>query len=280
MSTRMKMIVEGMIGDSCDRHVADALRFAGATDVEVDRLRGEATFSAPADAGIEPLKEAVDASGYTSRDVKALGPQPTHHRQAADDGYNLVVLGSGSAAFAAAIRARDLGARVAVVERATIGGTCVNIGCVPSKALLRAGELHFAAGHHPFAGITTSSGTVDLSALVAQKDELVARLRKEKYENLVHEYGFDFLRGQAHFVDAETLVVDGRRIQAEAYVVATGASPAVPSIPGLEEAGYLTSTTALDADTVPGSLAVIGANAVGLELGQFFGHVGAKVTFF
>jgi mercuric reductase len=280
MSTRMKMIVEGMTCDSCNRHVADALRSAGVSDVEADWHRGEATFAVADDTGIEALKDAVDASGYTPRDVITLESSRSRPRTDAADGYDLVVLGAGSAAFAASIRARDLGARVAVAERATIGGTCVNVGCVPSKALLRAGEIYHAAGYHPFAGIQTSAGAVDLRALVAQKDELVAGLRKEKYEDLVREYGFELLRGEAHFANPDTIVIDGRRIQAGAYVVATGASPAVPPIPGLENAGYLTSTTALDLEAVPGSLAVIGANAIGLELGQFFAHVGAKVIFF
>ncbi len=193
--------------------------------------------------------------------------------------YDLLILGAGSAAFAAAIRARDAGRRVALVEEGALGGTCVNVGCIPSKALLRAGETYWSAGHHPFAGITTSAGRADLAALVAQKDELVAALRQEKYADLVDAYGIDVTAGRARFVDADTVDVDGRRIRAGAVLVATGGSPAVPPIPGLADSGYLTSTTALELKEVPGRLAVIGANAIGLELGQFFVHVGAEVTF-
>jgi mercuric reductase len=193
---------------------------------------------------------------------------------------DLAILGSGSAAFAAAINARDLGARVTMVERSTLGGTCVNVGCVPSKALIRAGEARRVAAHHPFAGIETAAGPVDLRAVVAQKDELVAALRKEKYEDLLGEHGIDLVRGTARFADERSLAVDGRPLAAGAYIVATGASPAVPPIPGLADAGYLTSTSALDLETIPGALAVIGANAVGLELGQLFGDLGSRVTFF
>ena len=193
---------------------------------------------------------------------------------------DLVIVGSGSAAFAAAIRASELGAQVAMVERSTIGGTCVNVGCVPSKALLRAAEAYHAAANHPFSGIATRVGGVDLLAQVAQKDELVAALRKEKYEDLLGEYAIELIRGTARFVDSRTLSVDGRPMTAPAYLIATGASPAVPSISGLAEAGYLTSNEALDLDEVPGSLAVIGANAIGLELGQLFAHLGAEATFF
>jgi len=194
--------------------------------------------------------------------------------------YDFVTIGAGSAAFAASIKARDLGARVALVEQGTMGGTCVNFGCVPSKALLRAGELHWQAGHHDFAGIDTSARDADLAALVAQKDALVATMRKEKYVDLVSAYGFDLIPRRAEFTDPHTIRIDGRSIEAGAYLVATGASPSVPPIPGLEQAGHLTSTSALDLAVLPRSLAVIGANAIGLELGQFFLHLGTKVFFF
>lgn len=196
------------------------------------------------------------------------------------DVWDLAILGSGSAAFAAAIRAVDLGASVVMIERSTTGGTCVNVGCVPSKALIRAGEIQHLAQRHGITGVRTSAEPVDLRALVGQKDQLVSQLRGEKYEDLLGEYGIDFIRGTAMFTGPDTLLVDGRAVTAGKYVVATGASPAVPPIPGLDEAGYLTSTSALDLDRVPRSLAVIGANAIGLELGQFFSHAGADVTFF
>jgi mercuric reductase len=188
-------------------------------------------------------------------------------------------VGAGSAAFAAAIKAAEAGYRVALVEHGTLGGTCVNVGCVPSKALLRAGEMAWAAGHHPFVGLTTSSGPVELQALVAQKDELVDHLRQTKYADLVDDYGLSVITGHGHFSSPEVLEVGGRSIRARVYVVATGASPAAPPIPGLAEAGYLTSTTALELTELPKRLVVIGANAIGLELGQFFLHVGAQVSF-
>jgi mercuric reductase len=189
------------------------------------------------------------------------------------------VLGAGSAAFAAAIRGRDAGYRVALAEAGTLGGTCVNVGCIPSKALLAAGAAYWAAGHPRFAGITTSAGPVDLAALVAQKDDLVAALRQEKYADLVGAYGFEVIPGHARFTGPDTVEVAGRVIRPGAALIATGASPAAPPIPGLAEAGYLTSTTALDLKQAPARLVVIGANAVGLELGQFFGHLGSAVTF-
>ncbi len=193
--------------------------------------------------------------------------------------FDLLAVGSGSAAFAAAIRAAEGGLRVGLVEEGTLGGTCVNVGCVPSKALLAATETLWAAGHHPFAGVPTAAAAPDLEAMVAQKDELVAELRSAKYQDLVADYGFEVIPGHGQFVGSGELQVADRRLTARAFLVATGASPTVPRIKGLETAGFLTSTTALQLTSVPARLAVIGASAIGLELGQLFLHLGAEVTF-
>jgi len=149
---------------------------------------------------------------------------------------------------------------------------------VPSKTLLAAADAFHRAASHPFDGVPTSAGKPDLRALVAQKDELVAGLRKAKYVDLAPEYGFELLHGQASFADADTLRVDGRLVRARAYLVATGAEPAVPDIPGLREAGYLTSTTAMELDEVPRRLVTIGGGFVGMEQGQLFSRLGAEVT--
>jgi len=207
------------------------------------------------------------------------GDAPGTIGRTGDVDHDLVVVGAGSAAFASAIKASEAGYRVAMVEQGTLGGTCVNVGCVPSKALLRAGEVAWAAGHHPFSGLATSSGPVDLAALVAQKDELVDALRRAKYEDLVTAYGWTVVGGHARFVGPDELEVGAVRLRAGRFLVATGASPVMPPVPGLAEAGALTSTGALALTEVPRRLVVLGANAVGLELGQYFLHLGAEVTF-
>src|SRR5919106_5748939 len=144
--------------------------------------------------------------------------------------HDLAIVGSGSAAFAAAIKARRLGARVAMIERGTLGGTCLNVGCIPSKTLLRAAETFRHAAHHPFAGIRTAALGVDMARLVREEDELVTALRKVKYADLIDAYGWDVVRGEARFVDGETIAVDGRPLRAGAYLIATGARPIVPPI--------------------------------------------------
>jgi mercuric reductase len=191
---------------------------------------------------------------------------------------DLAIVGSGSAGFAAAIAARQRGYSVVMVERDRIGGTCVNVGCVPSKALLAAGEARASAAELRFPGIATSAGPVDGAALVAGKAELVDALQREKYVDLADEYGFEIQRGNARFAPGPALDVDGRRIDAHHYLIATGAQPWVPPVPGLEETGYLTSTSALELTELPASLVVVGGNSVGLELGQLFARLGVEVT--
>ena len=270
--------VGGMTCDDCAHHVTSALEGSGATQVSVAWSDGKAFFAWPSGVSEGDLRAAVVGAGYRpgKLQVEGIYEPPS---LAGDTDYDLVVIGAGSAAFAAAIKATEAGHSVALVEHDVIGGTCVNIGCVPSKALLRAGELAWTAGHHPFAGIATTSGPVDLAAVVAQKDELVDTLRQVKYVDLVEDYGFTVLHGHARFVGPDAIDVDGRRVSAGIFLVATGASPTAPPIAGLAESGYLTSTTALDLTRVPERLVVIGANAIGLELGQFFLHVGTHVTF-
>jgi mercuric reductase len=193
-------------------------------------------------------------------------------------GYDLAIIGSGGAGFAAAIAATTRGLRVVMVERSTIGGTCVNVGCIPSKALLAAAEARHVATDARFPGISTRAAPTDMAALVAGKAEIVTGLRKEKYQDLADDYGWQIRRGDARFVDGPALEVDGERIDAAHYLVATGATPWVPEVAGLAEAGYLTSTTALELDELPESLIVVGGNYVGLEMGQTFARLGSHVT--
>jgi mercuric reductase len=281
---RLRMQVGGMTCTDCATHVSRALRVAGAIQASADFRRSSAHLVVPTDVSEETLAAAVREAGYEPGQIEEVtapspGPSPTPRRRREPSGtYDLAIAGSGGGAFAAAIRARDRGARVVMIERGTIGGTCVNIGCVPSKTLLRGGDLSWQASHNPFAGTPTTAGPVDLAALVDQKDALVAQLRQEKYLDLIEEYGWNLLRGEASFGKDGLLAVNGERVRANKVLLATGASPARPPIPGLAEVDYLTSTTALALTELPKSLVVIGAGYVALELGQLFHHLGSRVT--
>ncbi len=192
--------------------------------------------------------------------------------------FDLAIVGSGAGAFAAAIAARQRDLRVVMIERATVGGTCVNVGCIPSKALLAAAQGRWDAVRARFPGVRTTAGPVDLPAVIAAKDEIVESLRQEKYVDLAADYGFEVIAGEARFVSGPALEVDGRRIAAAHYLIATGAVPHVPDIPGLRESGYLTSTTAMAVDRLPASLLVVGGGYVALEQAQLFAHLGSRVT--
>ena len=192
--------------------------------------------------------------------------------------YDLAIVGSGGAGFAAAIAASTRGLRVVMIERATIGGTCVNVGCIPSKALLAAAEARQGAAEVRFPGIATMVGPTDMAGLIAGKSDIVGGLRKERYEDLAADYGWEVRHGDARFVAGPALEVGAERVEAEQFLVATGAAPWVPPVRGLEETGYLTSTSTLELEELPESLIVVGGNYVGLEMGQAFARLGSKVT--
>ena len=200
--------------------------------------------------------------------------------------YGLAIIGSGSAAFAAAITARDAGASVVMIECGTTGGTCVNTGCVPSKALLAAAGARHMGVDQRFPGIATQAGPADMAALTGSRDDLVTAMRATKYTGLAADYGWEIVAGTARFTGhagAPKLAVtpaDGgtQVIEAARYLVATGAAPRIPRVSGLAGAGYLTSATAMELTELPESMLVIGGNAVGLELAQLFARLGTQVT--
>jgi mercuric reductase len=218
------------------------------------------------------VERAVEREGASKPDA-----EPVLGSEDGDFDYDLVAIGAGSAAFAAAIRATNLGGRVALVERDTVGGTCVNVGCIPSKNLLAAAEAYRQAAHNPFP-IDISRGRADMGALVRMKEGVVSMLRKGKYLDLAQHYGFELIEGEARFTGPDVIEVDGREIRAARYVIATGSAPWMPPIEGLDDAGYLTSTTAMELEEVPESVVVIGGNYIGLEMGQLLADLGAKVT--
>ncbi len=194
-------------------------------------------------------------------------------------GYDLAVIGAGSAGFSAAIQGAELGAQVALIGTGTIGGTCVNVGCVPSKTLIRAAEsVHHARAASRFAGVSSEAHITDWAALIAQKDELVTDLRQAKYIDILPSYNnIAYMAGAARLTPTG-VAINGTTIPVKKTIVATGAAAAIPNIPGVEDVPYLTSTTALELETLPGSLLVIGAGYIGVELAQMFARAGVAVT--
>jgi dihydrolipoamide dehydrogenase len=196
--------------------------------------------------------------------------------------YDVLVIGSGPGGYVAAIRAAQLGLRTACAEsRETLGGTCLNVGCIPSKALLNASGLFHEAASGALAkhGVKLGEVALDLPALLADKDEAVKGLTGG-IEYLFKKNKVDWLKGHASFKDAHTVEVAGKATTAKNIVIATGSS--VTPLPGVEvdnEKGIVVdSTGALSFAKVPEHLVVIGGGVIGLELGSVWGRLGAKVT--
>jgi mercuric reductase len=192
----------------------------------------------------------------------------------------LIIIGGGSAAFAAATRAREYGAEVTIInEGLPLGGTCVNVGCVPSKALIRAVEHLDRARRHPFDGIESDARLGDFAALIRQKETLVESLRNEKYLRVLKETpGIEVIPGRGEIEDPGTVRVGERRIRGNHLLIATGARPDLPTIAGLGSVEYLTSEEALKLEELPESLIVIGGSYIALELAQSFARLGTRVT--
>ncbi len=278
----VKLCIEGMTCDGCARHVEKALsNVSGVESAEVgDWKEGTASVVAGAEVSENNLASAVEKAGYKAV-VESSAPLRPEARvpRAADSEFDLMVIGGGSAAFAAAIKGTELGARVAIVEQGTIGGTCVNVGCVPSKTLIKAAEICYHTAYSNFKGFDTCPPPREWQAVVRQKDELVEYLRKEKYENVLKAYPtVQLIRGHAQFVGPRKVQVDGKAHKTGKVVVATGSSNFAPPIPGLKEAGYLDSTAALSLQALPQSMIVIGGGSIGLELSQLFQRFGVRVT--
>ena len=202
-----------------------------------------------------------------------------------DKNLHIAVIGSGGAAMAAALKAAERGARITLIERGIIGGTCVNTGCVPSKIMIRAAHIAYLRTESPFdGGVSAQIPKVDRAKLLQQQQTRVEELRDAKYEGILRDQtAITVLNGEARFVDGNNLVVQlneggEQNVHFDRAFIGTGARPAEPSIPGLAETPYLTSTSALALITVPERLIVIGAGFVALELAQAFARLDSKVT--
>ncbi len=286
--------VDGMTCPDCARHVEHALRGVdGVGQVTVDYLHRRATIAGGSALTIDELNASLPrqyrlsalpdagASAAARRANSPAGARPN----ADTPPLRIVVIGTGGAAMAAAITAAERGARVTLIERGTIGGTCVNIGCVPSKIMIRAAFFVHARKESPFdAGISSGAPRIDRKVLLEQQRSRVDTLRAAKYESIIeNNANLALLRGEARFTDAHTLRVtlaDGeeRTVAFDRALIATGARPAIPAISGLAGTPYWTSTEALASDSIPPRLIVIGASVVATELAQAYSRLGSRVT--
>ncbi len=273
--------VSGMTCEHCAR----------TAEAELNRLEGVSASvsfeTGLAEVALNPggprgrLARALERKGYTGMLLGQEGsPLP-----GGGAGLHIAIIGSGSGAFAAALNAVEEGARVTMIERdSMIGGTCVNVGCVPSKIMIRGAQLAQHQRSHPFEGLETHEPTIDRRALLRQQTARVDELREAKYENIVNEHDeITLVQGSATFEDANTLLIthpDGSEqwLTPDRILIATGSTPAIPDVAGLAEVPYWTSTAALFATEIPRHLVVIGSSVVAVEIAQAYRRLGADVT--
>ncbi|QPC89341.1 mercuric reductase [Mesorhizobium sp. INR15] len=208
------------------------------------------------------------------------GAHPPHWRNPEPDGpYNLVVIGAGPAGLTAAREAASLGAKVALVERGLIGGACVNVGCIPSKALIRTSRLYAdMRDAEQFGGDTPKNLRVDFQRAMTRMRQIRQRISHADAAEAVASGGIDLYFGEARFASRDTIAVAGKILRFKKAMIATGARPNLPSIPGLVEAGYLSNENMFDLVACPERLLVIGGGPLGCEAAQAFCLLGAKVV--
>lgn len=194
--------------------------------------------------------------------------------------YNLIIVGGGSAAFAAAIKANELGVKTLMVNGGLpLGGTCVNVGCVPSKFLIRAAESIHKAAHSSFKGVALNKPRIDFKNVIRQKAELVAGLQQRKYVDLLEGLPHvKVIEGFATCIGDRAIEVDGEQYEGLKMIIATGASTFVPAIEGLDSVPYLTNISLFNLEQLPESLVILGAGYIALEIAQAYNRFGTHVT--
>ena len=192
--------------------------------------------------------------------------------------YDAIVIGSGQAGNPLSQKLADYGWKMALIEKAHLGGTCINTGCTPTKTMVASAQVAYYARNASRWGVKTNGVTVDLPAIVARKNRIVESFRSGQQRRVDERPNLRLYRGQARFTGPHSLAVGGETLESERIFINTGTRPAIPGIEGLETAGYLTNATIMELNDVPDHLLVIGGGYIGLEFGQMFRRFGSRVT--
>jgi mercuric reductase len=269
--------ISGMTCDHCAASIEK--RFAdlkGIIDKKVSYSGGQGHFT------FDPVKISKEAiiNTINSGNFQAVKEIDNTNLTPGDSHYDLIIIGGGSAAFSAAIKAESLGLNTLMVNAGLdFGGTCVNVGCVPSKNLIRAGEAAYHATHSNFSSIQPKGVDIDFKQIIQDKKQLVATLQQKKYLDVVSDFQhLTMIEGWAEFIDEKTILVNGEdKYAAIKFIIATGSTTNIPEIEGLNEIGYLTNISLFDLEEQPESITIMGAGYIGLEIAMAYNRLGTKV---
>ena len=274
-SKEITLPIEGMTCDGCARSIEKRFEnVEGIVSKVVNFSDKKGTFKY--DTNKISKEKIIGYINQGSFSVKEDLPKPSDKQTH----FDLIIIGGGSAAFSAAIKADSLGLSILMVNGGLdFGGTCVNVGCVPSKNLIRAAESAYHATHSNFAGIKPKGVDIDFKQLIQGKKQLVATLQQKKYMDVISDFqNLTMLKGWAKFIDEKTIEVDGEnKYTALKFVIATGATTNIPNIKGLDEIDYLTNVSLFDLEEQPESITIMGAGYIGLEIAIAYNRLGTKV---
>ena len=284
--TQHRFKIEGMTCNHCVTSIEEALNHIEGVTAKVSFDTEKVDIDAPSGVSRELLIAAIGDAGFTAKDEKNDEYCSTKNTCSSEsEGLHVAIIGSGSGAFAAAVKAADRGTRVTIIEGAeVIGGCCVNVGCVPSKIMIRSAHLAQQQRQNPFPGIENHEPIINRKLLAEQQKSRVDELRLAKYESILESNSaLTLVKGFAEFKDYKTLIIkksDGTQseLTADRILIATGSKAFIPPIEGIEAVPYWTSTEALFAETLPKHLVVVGSSVVAVELAQAYQRLGTQVT--
>ncbi len=285
----VKFSIKGMTCDDCARHIERLFNHKEGVrekKVSLHRASGEFIYD-PEKISKEEIRQTINATPHY-RIVKEIsdetGKKPeqasgTETKMISENSFDLIIIGGGSAAFSAALTAQEKGVRILMVNAGLpIGGTCVNVGCVPSKNLIRIAEAVHHASVSNFKGIKLQKPDINFKELIRENARLVSGLREKKYIDVIkNKKGITRLEGWARFIDSNTIEVNDIRYQSSLFIIATGASTNIPPIKGIDTIDYLTNKSLFKLEKLPETLTILGAGYIGLEMAMVFNRLGTKV---
>lgn len=275
---KMSLEISGMTCDHCAVNIERLLENKKgilSKKVSYTSGKGEITFNPDHISKEEIIHSINQTPTYRAKETNNTGLAKNKVTQ-----LDLIIIGGGSAAFSAAIKANELGLTTLMVNAGLdFGGTCVNVGCVPSKTLIRAAETAYHDSHSNFAGIKPKGVDIDFARVIKDKKQLVKNLQQKKYMDVVSDFkNLQLVEGWAEFVDDRTILVNGKdKYTAIKFIIATGATTNIPAIEGLKDIAYLTNVSLFDLEEQPASITIMGAGYIGLEIAMAYNRLGTKV---